>query len=312
VENYDRISREDPWAAISLVNELRQFKIHVGNLHRMRLLRYDSTDVGDFFDAALEFMRGNSESVTKSKRNSDRWERKREDARERKELLTTLLPAWIERIGAKQVWRSGRTLKEGGTLVPIPERAAVARVLKQLEAKQKARLEERATLLRKEAKPTEESWSDAQSLIDVLEEGGEDVRIRLRTALRRIIDSIWILVSFRGHTRIATVQVHFKDSEEVRVYSILHKPPRFNGRVRTPGAWIAMSGTGEGLSHDLRKYAEDKSVRKWHDNNAVAQIDAGHAIIAKDREMRELKGTKYEPKVPLEDVGEHHRFVFLP
>src|SRR5262245_19135902 len=73
LENWDRLSRQNIWAAIGLVNDLRQLGIHVGRLDRGKLLRYDSTDVGDFFEAAVELMRGNSESTAKSLRNGDRW-----------------------------------------------------------------------------------------------------------------------------------------------------------------------------------------------------------------------------------------------
>src|SRR5262249_2700461 len=82
IENSNRLSRQDPWAAIGLVNDLRQLGIHVGRLDRGKLLRCDSTDVGDFFEAALEFMRGNSESQMKSHRNGAAWQRKRKTARE--------------------------------------------------------------------------------------------------------------------------------------------------------------------------------------------------------------------------------------
>jgi hypothetical protein len=96
LENYDRLSRQDPWAAIGLVNDLRQLGIHVGRLDRMKLLRCDSTDYGDFFEAAIEFMRGNSESAMKSFRNKDRWQKKRHAARTNGGILTHRLPDWIE------------------------------------------------------------------------------------------------------------------------------------------------------------------------------------------------------------------------
>jgi DNA invertase Pin-like site-specific DNA recombinase len=112
VENYDRISREDPWAAIGLVSELRSLGIHVGRLDRMKLLRSDSNDYGDFFEAAVEFMRGNSESKAKSMRNGAAWERKRQAAREGKPM-TSKLPLWVRR--------------NGTALELIPERAAVVR-----------------------------------------------------------------------------------------------------------------------------------------------------------------------------------------
>lgn len=103
IENYDRLSRQDPWAAIALVSELRALRIHVGRLDRMKLLRHDSDDYGDFFEAAVEFMRGNSESRAKSQRNIAAWDRKRDAARRKGETITGRLPAWIEEKNGRRV-----------------------------------------------------------------------------------------------------------------------------------------------------------------------------------------------------------------
>jgi DNA invertase Pin-like site-specific DNA recombinase len=120
IENWDRLSREDIWAAIGLVNDLRQWNIHVGRLDRGKLLRHDSDDAGDFFEAAVELLRGNSESKMKSYRNSSEWARKRERARAGAEPLTHRLPAWVE--------------ERGGKLRLVPGRAAVVRQIFALAA----------------------------------------------------------------------------------------------------------------------------------------------------------------------------------
>jgi DNA invertase Pin-like site-specific DNA recombinase len=120
LENYDRLSRQDPWAAIGLVSELRQLGIHIGRLDRMKLLRYDSTDPGDFFEASIEFMRGNSESNAKSDRNGKAWARKRKAAREKGAIITHRLPAWVE--------------DRGGKLKLIGHRAAIVRRIFALSA----------------------------------------------------------------------------------------------------------------------------------------------------------------------------------
>jgi DNA invertase Pin-like site-specific DNA recombinase len=113
IENYDRLSRQDVWAATGLVGDLRQLKIHVGRLDSGKLLRYDSTDSGDFFEAAIELMRGNSESKAKAERNGKAWKRKRAAARDHGKILTRRLPAWVA--------------EDHGVLVLIPERAAVVK-----------------------------------------------------------------------------------------------------------------------------------------------------------------------------------------
>jgi hypothetical protein len=120
LENWDRLSRQNIWAAIGLVNDLRELGIHVGRLDRMKLLRCDSTDPGDFFEAAVELMRGHSESAAKSMRNGAAWGRRRQRARAGENLLTRRLPAWVE--------------ERGGKLVPIPDRAALVRRIFRLAA----------------------------------------------------------------------------------------------------------------------------------------------------------------------------------
>jgi DNA invertase Pin-like site-specific DNA recombinase len=113
IELWDRLSRQDIWAAIGLVNDLRQLGIHIGRLDRGKLLRCDSTDPGDFFEAAVELMRGHSESAAKSIRNSAAWKRKRKAARAERRVLTRQLPFWVE--------------EHGGGLRLVPERAAAVR-----------------------------------------------------------------------------------------------------------------------------------------------------------------------------------------
>jgi hypothetical protein len=103
VELLDRITRQDVWAAMALVNDLRQLGIHIGRLDRMKLLRCDSKDMGDFFEAAVEFSRGNSESEAKSYRNGKKWAERRQQGRENGKTITRKLPAWIQEVDGERV-----------------------------------------------------------------------------------------------------------------------------------------------------------------------------------------------------------------
>jgi hypothetical protein len=106
--------------------------------------------------------------------------------------------------------------------------ARKAELVKQLaEAKQRAR------------HPLSESWGETQSLIGALAQAPdpEDARRRLRSALRRIIDSIYLLVVPRGLDRLAAVQVWFKGGDKHRDLMIIHRGHRGNGRVRSVGRW---------------------------------------------------------------------------
>jgi hypothetical protein len=457
LENYDRLSRQDPWAAIGLVNDLRQLGIHVGRLDRMKLLRCDSTDYGDFFEAAVEFMRGNSESAAKSMRNGAAWARKRKAARESGEIITHRLPAWVEERGGKlrlvpyraaivkRIFRlsaggygaalivkrltqekvpafgaSGRwtrayvglilkdrrvlgefqpyksdgsadgpvipdyypaavteeefygaragassrrqkpgrvgervelfsgllknardgdtyyvatrtdggkhtrvlintnaaegrapcrsfplptfeaavlsllaeidphevlngddgpdeTLALAGQLAGVEARiaeleaellkgdvAALARVLRQLEDQKRDLLAGRLAAAReKAAHPLSETWGEAQTLLGALDKAPDphDARLRLRAALRRIIDSIWLLVVTRGHARLCVAQVWFSEGARHRDYVILHRPPKSNGKARQEGGWWARSLAEVAAPGDLDLRRRDHARR---------------------------------------------------
>jgi hypothetical protein len=430
LENYDRLSRQDPWAAIGLVNDLRQLGIHVGRLDRMKLLRCDSTDYGDFFEAAVEFMRGNSESAAKSMRNGAAWARKRKAALESSEVITHRLPAWVEEHGGKLrlvpdravvvnrifhlsaggygaalivkrlttenvpafgasghwtrayvglILKDRRVLGEfqprkadgsaegpiikgyypavvserefyaaragagsrrqkpgrvgkrvelfsgllnnardgdtyyvatrtdggkhtrvlintnaaegraacrsfplatfeaavlsclqeidphevlngdegpdealalAGQLAGVEAKiaeleaelvkgdvAALARVLRQLEGQKRDLAARLAEARQKASHSLSESWGEAQSLLAALEGAPDpkDARLRLRAALRRIVESIWLLVVPRGAVRLAAAQVFFAGGERCRSYLILHRPRKGNQSRRTEG-----------------------------------------------------------------------------
>jgi DNA invertase Pin-like site-specific DNA recombinase len=89
--------------------------------------------------------------------------------------------------------------------------------------------------------PLSEVWGEAQSLAAALASAPDpqDARLRLRSKLRGIIDSIYLLVVPRGRSRLLAAQIIFrKDSGhagKVRDYLVCHVPPRSNGRARVEG-----------------------------------------------------------------------------
>jgi hypothetical protein len=102
----------------------------------------------------------------------------------------------------------------------------------------KAELVKRLAAAREKAlHPLSESWGEAQTLLGAIDTAPDptEVRVRLRAALRRIVDSIWILVVPRGRDRLAAVQVWFAGGQRHRDYLILHRP-KANGAVRREGA----------------------------------------------------------------------------
>jgi DNA invertase Pin-like site-specific DNA recombinase len=102
--------------------------------------------------------------------------------------------------------------------------------------------------------PLTASWRDAGDLIDLLDNAPdvEDVRLRLRSAIRRIVSEVRLLVVPRGRDRLALAQLAFEGGEQVRSYFLIHRSPKGNQSARTPGCWWAgaldaLGGVWEGV-----------------------------------------------------------------
>jgi hypothetical protein len=92
--------------------------------------------------------------------------------------------------------------------------------------------------------PAEVAWQEYGGLLDALERAPDrrDARLRLRTALRRIVSEIWLLVVPRGADRLAAVQIDFAGGGR-RSYVIWYQPKKNNGRATVPGFWCVRSWT---------------------------------------------------------------------
>jgi DNA invertase Pin-like site-specific DNA recombinase len=144
---------------------------------------------------------------------------------------TIVLAGELARIEAKIGELEGELLKG--------DVATVAKVLRQLEG-QKADLAARLAMARqKAAHPLSESWGEAQSLVDALAAATDPVeaRLRLRAALRRMIEGIWLLVVPRNGVRLAAVQIWFTGGKRHRDYLLYYLPSRGNKYSHKQGGW---------------------------------------------------------------------------
>jgi hypothetical protein len=138
------------------------------------------------------------------------------------------------------------------------ESPALFKRLREKEARQKevAKLLDEAS--KRAAHPLSETWGEAQTLLSALESAADqdEARLRLRAALRRMLDEVWVLVVPRASQRLAAVQIWFAGGVKHRDYLILHCPPRGNAAARTPaGRWADSLVTvhGEAKALDLRR-----------------------------------------------------------
>lgn len=142
--------------------------------------------------------------------------------------------------------------------------AALARVLRTQEERRRTLSQQLAAARQKAAHPLSEAWGETKSLLQVLASAPDpaDARLRLRAALRRIVDSVWLLVIPLGAQRLCAVQIWFADRKHHRDYLILHTPPKANAKARVDGRWEVKSLADVVAlgSLDLRKPAHAKRL----------------------------------------------------
>jgi DNA invertase Pin-like site-specific DNA recombinase len=178
-------------------------------------------------------------------------------------------------------------------------------------SKEIARLEKRQRELapklkeaqQKAANPLSGSWGETKTLLDTLESAPDptDARLRLRSALRRIVESISLLVVPRGgahgRMRLALLQVFFTGGA-CRTYLVFHERGTGGAVASRPSRWWSGSLAESGAALDLRK-AED--VRELAEALEALDLSAlngpcpvGRAILlrlgirAKGERVREL------------------------
>lgn len=98
-----------------------------------------------------------------------------------------------------------------------PPRGAI-QVMTTLEAEETALEDERRKAAFSESHPVAESWEQAHGLIEAAQDPVK--RLRLRSALRRIIESVHVLIVPRGWDKVAAVQMRFTGSADVRSFLI--------------------------------------------------------------------------------------------
>src|SRR5262249_27662999 len=132
------------------------------------------------------------------------------------------------------------------------------------------------------ASPAMEAWGQAKSLIENLDKAPdpEEARIRLRAAIRRIVDSVWLLVVPRGYARLAAVQIWFADGAHHRDYLILHQPTHANAAARKESKWWARSlaEVASPGALDLRKRSDAKKLEE-----AITAIRTENEFVGTDR-----------------------------
>jgi DNA invertase Pin-like site-specific DNA recombinase len=165
--------------------------------------------------------------------------------------------------------------------------AALAKVLRQLEVQKRDLADKLAEARIRSVKPLGDTWGEAQSLLAALASAPDpvDAKLRLRSALRRLIDEVWMLVVARGHDRLCAVQVFFAEGGTRRDYIILHCPARGNHKKMHEERWYVRS-------LKVAITPGDMDLRKREDAEA----------LAKALESLDLKAVTTEPAKPAQKL----------
>jgi DNA invertase Pin-like site-specific DNA recombinase len=145
----------------------------------------------------------------------------------------------------------------------------VAAKLADLQLRRRKVVEELAEAEHEAATPLAEVWGDYLSLAALLKrDNSDDMRGKVRTVLRRCIESVTCLFVRRGTVRLAAVQVQFRGTDAHRDYLITARQ-KSGGTAPRPAAW------------DVRSFADACPGRGGLDLRDPKHATAVGAVLAK-------------------------------
>ncbi len=141
----------------------------------------------------------------------------------------------------------------------------VATKLEELNGKRRALAQRLADAQREAASPLHESWGEFRSLADLLaKDPSDDLRVKVRAAIRRTIEGIYCVFTGCGRIRLAGIRVQFRNSDRHRTYIVSYDPGRSNHHIKRKGSWEVLSGAKEqAFEADLRKPSDAKRVERF-------------------------------------------------
>jgi hypothetical protein len=115
---------------------------------------------------------------------------------------------------------------------------------------------------RKAAHPLSESWGEVRSLVEALGSAPDhrEARLRLRAALRRVVEPILLVVVPRGRQRLCAVQIRFTGDGH-RDYLILYRPGWSDGKRHRESRSAVRSFAEVSLPEDLDLRNPDHAAR---------------------------------------------------
>src|SRR5262249_9146585 len=122
----------------------------------------------------------------------------------------------------------------------------LAEVAREKESEEQTVADELQEELARRARPAEEAWRELPGLADMVKEGGDEARLKLRPVLRQLVEAVPVLVVKGASWQRAAVQVCCRGAT-VR-HSLI---PRQSAANRRPGGWWVRSLASPAIPGDL-------------------------------------------------------------
>jgi hypothetical protein len=165
-----------------------------------------------------------------------------------------------------------------------------------LDAKEKELVRRFGETQERAASSPAEAWREMRRLAASLDAAEDqiDVRLRLQSLLRRIVDRAYVLVVPLGRNRCAAVEIHFRGRPQPLVVHILrHQNWAGPRETRAPGRWWAYSVRAQTSKRlelrnpkDAARMEQGLAARIWRNIQAdvtrCKEIDAFHALAGED------------------------------
>jgi hypothetical protein len=105
------------------------------------------------------------------------------------------------------------------------------------------------------------AWQDVPSLVDMIREGGDEARLKLRPVLRQVVEGIYVVIVPHGAAHLAYLQVFFTGGQ-AREYIIYRRQAQGGFVGSRPAAWSVATWTGGWGTHLEARSLKDQATAR--------------------------------------------------
>jgi DNA invertase Pin-like site-specific DNA recombinase len=120
--------------------------------------------------------------------------------------------------------------------------------------------------LARTVRPVESAWGEVPTLVDLVREGGDAARLKLRPVLRQVVEGIQVVIAPHGAAHLAYIQVFFTGGRS-REYLVYRRQAQGGFTGKRPARWsVATWAGGWGMDregHNLKNPAAARMVQRF-------------------------------------------------